>query len=93
MQVDDDAVALEVEHGDAEEEWHGRKIDIVQIVGELRVLAMVLEAIPDNDEEGEDSCDEKELEVAATGNLQDKYKRLNQGLQNMHNASSSEDDF
>ena len=54
MQVDDDAVALEVEHGDAEEEWHGRKVDIVQIVGELRVLAMVLEAIPDNDEEGED---------------------------------------
>ena len=31
-------------------------------------------------EEDEDSCDEKELEVAATGNLQDKYKRLNQGL-------------
>lgn len=54
MQVDHNTISFEIEYGNAEEHWDCRRLEVVQIIREFRMLAMILETITNDDEQSKD---------------------------------------
>ena len=53
MQIDDNPITLEIEDGHSEKKWQSGEVKLSQIFGELRVLLMVPQTVPCDDEQGE----------------------------------------
>lgn len=50
MQIDDNSIAFKVEDSDAKEERNGGELEVIQVFGQFRILAMVWEAVANYDE-------------------------------------------